>query len=140
MCYICELGGLASIVLFYFLLPAENTYVILPAVLGIGLFVVPVAPCFIEFASEIAFPVGESNVTGFLFTGAHVFGFAYGYVASAIMDNKTKRESNIVLLINIGKKYKFKDYYLNSFKINRSFCYWIYSYNIYKRRVKEVVS
>jgi FLVCR family feline leukemia virus subgroup C receptor-related protein len=76
-------GTLAVMVFQLLVLPVPGITMIIVGV--IGFFVVPVVPTSYEIGCEVAFPIGEAQVTGILNGGAQIWAFIMDSLLTAII-------------------------------------------------------
>lgn len=90
-------GMLALLGLQSFLLPYEALTVIVVGV--IGFFVVPIVPASYEIGCEVAFPIGEAQITGILNGGAFIWAFLLDLIMTAAIGFGSQTKSGIFLAV-----------------------------------------
>lgn len=86
--YVGIIGSLASLSAFeavYFTVTSQLYIIILIGIVG-GFFIFPLQPLLVAYASDVAFPVGQGSITGFLFAFSQTFGFISGLVFISWID------------------------------------------------------
>lgn len=63
------------------------------------MFVVPIVPASYEIGCEVAFPIGEAQITGILNGGAFIWAFLMDLIMTAAIGFGTKAKSVIFLAI-----------------------------------------
>lgn len=76
-------GTLIALILQLFIIPVPGITIVIVAV--IGFFVVPVVPTSYEIGCEVAFPIGEAQVTGLLNGGALIWAFIVDSLLTVII-------------------------------------------------------
>jgi FLVCR family feline leukemia virus subgroup C receptor-related protein len=89
-------GMLAVMVFQLLILPAAGLTMLVVAV--IGLFVVPVVPASYEIGCEVAFPIGEAQVTGILNGGALLCAFVLDSIMTAAIGFGTKERTTVFIM------------------------------------------
>lgn len=89
---------MVALVGLMFILRFESLALLILFMSFIGLFILPMAPTFYEYACELIFPIGEGSAVGFLMSSASIFGILYTILFSLIMDSK-KRENTVAVLV-----------------------------------------
>lgn len=67
----------------------------------VGFSVTPIMPISYDLGCELAFPIGQAQVTGLLNGGAQILAFILTLIISAAVKFKTKTQSMIVMIIYI---------------------------------------
>ncbi|KAL4439315.1 hypothetical protein ABPG74_016978 [Tetrahymena malaccensis] len=65
-------------------------------------FCYPVFSTVLEFGCEIAFPVGEASIAGYLLAGSQIFGFFLGLIMTEVIDGVSKERSYIGGIVYLG--------------------------------------
>ena len=55
----------------------------------LGFTIFPIYPLLMELANEVSFPVGEASSIGYLFAGAQIWTFAFGFAISTVVTGET---------------------------------------------------
>lgn len=76
-------GALTVMILQLLIIPVPGLTAIIVAV--VGFFVVPVVPTSYEIGCEVAFPIGEAQVTGLLNGGALIWAFIVDSLLTVII-------------------------------------------------------
>jgi hypothetical protein len=64
----------------------------------LGAVALPNLPIIMELTMEITYPCGESISLGILLSGAQTLGFAFGEIASFILNNESDRNTLYTLI------------------------------------------
>ena len=105
-------AGMLTVMIFQLLiLPVPALTMLIVAV--IGFFVVPVVPTSYEIGCEVAFPIGEAQVTGMLNGGALAWAFIMDSILTAVIGFGTKGKTvgfvlTLIIFLVLGAYIYFK--------------------------------
>jgi hypothetical protein len=66
--------------------PSKSLSLVLPNVILVGIFIVPIIPVSMNFSQEITFPMEPTVITGILMMIGQFSGFWFGIIASFLSD------------------------------------------------------
>jgi hypothetical protein len=90
------------IVILFFELMTINSVILLRIIVGvIGFFITPIIPISYEIGCEIAFPIGEAQITGLLNGGSLIWAFISDSILTLIIGFGTTVKSLIFISVII---------------------------------------
>jgi hypothetical protein len=94
------MGCIFSLILFGIQLNLIPTFYLSIGIIALlGFFLTPIVPISYEVGCEVAFPIGEAQITGMLNGGSLIFAFIADSILTAAIGFGTKLKSTLFIFI-----------------------------------------